>query len=79
MVKISGSYLDTEDFEEDDDIAVEYPCPFCSDDYDLVELCHHIDEEHQLEANHGVCEIHVVFQYRLLLLPFVIEASHEVV
>ncbi|CAH2039087.1 unnamed protein product [Thlaspi arvense] len=49
----SGSYLDTGDFEEDDDIAVDYPCPFCSDDYDLVELCHHIDEEHQLEANHG--------------------------
>ncbi|ESQ36662.1 hypothetical protein EUTSA_v10008730mg [Eutrema salsugineum] len=54
----SGSYLDTEDFEEeDDDIAVDYPCPFCSDDYDLVELCHHIDEEHQLEANHGICPV----------------------
>ncbi|KAG5374667.1 hypothetical protein IGI04_039263 [Brassica rapa subsp. trilocularis] len=50
----SGSYLDSGDFEEDeDDVEVEYPCPFCSDDYDLVELCHHIDEEHSLEATHG--------------------------
>uniref|UniRef100_A0A1J3I7S9 Protein DEHYDRATION-INDUCED 19-like protein 2 n=1 Tax=Noccaea caerulescens TaxID=107243 RepID=A0A1J3I7S9_NOCCA len=53
----SGSYLDTEDFEEDDDVAMEYPCPFCSDDYDLIELCHHIDEEHQLEDTHGICPV----------------------
>ncbi|KAJ0235697.1 Protein DEHYDRATION-INDUCED 19 2 [Hirschfeldia incana] len=57
----SGSYRDSGDFEEeedDDDVEVEdYPCPFCSDDYDLVELCHHIDEEHQLEATHGVCPV----------------------
>ncbi|CAF1923528.1 unnamed protein product [Brassica oleracea var. botrytis] len=54
----SGSYLDSVDFEEDeDDVEVDYPCPFCSDDYDLVELCHHIDEEHNLEATHGVCPV----------------------
>ncbi|XP_013583700.1 PREDICTED: protein DEHYDRATION-INDUCED 19 homolog 2 [Brassica oleracea var. oleracea] len=54
----SGSYLDSGDFEEDeDDVEVDYPCPFCSDDYDLVELCHHIDEEHNLEATHGVCPV----------------------
>jgi len=53
----SGPYQDLEEFEEvDDDIAVEYPCPFCASDYDLVELCHHIDEEHRHEANNGVCE-----------------------
>lgn len=44
--------------EGDDEMAVDYPCPFCSDDYDLVELCHHIDEEHQLDANNGVISIH---------------------
>ncbi|WZZ84130.1 hypothetical protein YC2023_104702 [Brassica napus] len=61
----SGSYRDTGEFDEDydddddddDDVEVDYQCPFCSDDYDLVELCHHIDEEHQLEATHGVCPV----------------------
>ncbi|XP_018486522.1 protein DEHYDRATION-INDUCED 19 homolog 2 [Raphanus sativus] len=60
----SGSYLDSGDFEEeeeedddDDDVEMDYPCPFCSDDYDLVELCHHIDEEHQLEATYGLCPV----------------------
>ncbi|WZZ19626.1 hypothetical protein YC2023_112715 [Brassica napus] len=60
----SGSYRDSGEFDEDyddddddDDVEVDYQCPFCSDDYDLVELCHHIDEEHQLEATHGVCPV----------------------
>ncbi|KAJ0245239.1 Protein DEHYDRATION-INDUCED 19 2 [Hirschfeldia incana] len=55
----SGSYLDSGDYEEEEeeDVEVEYPCPFCSDDYDLVELCHHIDEEHHLEATYGVCPV----------------------
>ncbi|KAG7619350.1 Drought induced 19 protein type zinc-binding domain [Arabidopsis suecica] len=50
----SGSCIE---FEDDDEMAVDYPCPFCSDDYDLVELCHHIDEEHQLDANNGICPV----------------------
>ncbi|CAL9232825.1 unnamed protein product [Arabidopsis halleri] len=53
----SGSCIEFEDVEGDDEMAVDYPCPFCSDDYDLVELCHHIDEEHQLDANNGICPV----------------------
>ncbi|EOA21515.1 hypothetical protein CARUB_v10001912mg [Capsella rubella] len=53
----SGSCIEFEDVEEDDEMEVDYPCPFCSDDYDLVELCHHIDEEHQLDANNGICPV----------------------
>ncbi|CAN8248065.1 unnamed protein product [Cochlearia groenlandica] len=53
----SGSCNEFEDVEEDEEMAVDYPCPFCSDGYDLVELCHHIDEEHQLHANNGVCPV----------------------
>lgn len=50
-------------------MAVDYPCPFCSDDYDLVELCHHIDEEHQLDSNNGVISIHMY-----LIMEFLHEA-----
>ncbi|XP_010422620.1 PREDICTED: protein DEHYDRATION-INDUCED 19 homolog 5 isoform X2 [Camelina sativa] len=66
---------------EDDETAVEYPCPFCSDDYDLVELCHHVDEEHQLDANNGICPVcsrrvkmhmvdHITTQHRDVLKLF---------
>ncbi|CAF1702747.1 unnamed protein product [Brassica oleracea var. botrytis] len=49
----SGSCIEFEDVEEDDEMEVDYQCPFYTDDYDLVELCHHIDEEHHLDANNG--------------------------
>jgi hypothetical protein len=50
----SGSCME---FEDSDEMAVNYPCPFCSDDYDLAELCDHIDEEHALDANNGICPV----------------------
>lgn len=73
MVNISGPYQDLEEFEEvDDDIAVEYPCPFCASDYDLVELCHHIDEEHQLDANNGVIATRIHLPNQLLFFKLYI-------
>ncbi|XP_019158604.1 PREDICTED: protein DEHYDRATION-INDUCED 19 homolog 3-like isoform X1 [Ipomoea nil] len=48
-------------FEEidmvDDDIREEFPCPFCSEYFDIVGLCFHIDDEHPLEAKNGVCPV----------------------
>ncbi|XWS46599.1 hypothetical protein CRYUN_Cryun14cG0082200 [Craigia yunnanensis] len=46
-----------EEIEEDDELKTEYPCPYCSEDFDLLGLCYHIDEEHHLEANYGVCPV----------------------
>lgn len=48
-------------FEEidvaDDDIREEFPCPFCSEYFDIVGLCCHIDDEHPVEARNGVCPV----------------------
>ncbi|XWS36140.1 hypothetical protein CRYUN_Cryun20dG0059100 [Craigia yunnanensis] len=49
----SDIYIDFEEIEEDDELKTEYPCPYCSEDFDLLGLCCHIDEEHHLEANYG--------------------------
>ena len=43
-----------EEIEADDDIRDEYPCPFCSEYFDIVGLCCHIDDEHPVEAKNGV-------------------------
>ncbi|KAK8630811.1 hypothetical protein V6N13_079585 [Hibiscus sabdariffa] len=45
------------EIEEDDELKTEYPCPYCSEDFDLLGLCCHIDDEHHLEAGHGVCPV----------------------
>lgn len=49
--------IDFDDLEGDDDSKVEFPCPFCSEDFDIVGLCCHIDEEHPTESNYGICTV----------------------
>lgn len=43
-------------FEEidEDDIREEFSCPFCSEYFDIVGLCCHMDDEHPMEAKNGV-------------------------
>ncbi|CAK9135053.1 unnamed protein product [Ilex paraguariensis] len=61
------SYIDVEEFEEyeddndddeyDDNGKSELACPFCSEDFDLVELCCHIDDKHHWEAKSRICPV----------------------
>ncbi|KAI4310936.1 hypothetical protein MLD38_035878 [Melastoma candidum] len=46
-------------FEEidEDDAKEEFPCPFCSDYFDIIGLCCHIDDEHPTESKNGVCPV----------------------
>ncbi|CAA2961882.1 Hypothetical predicted protein [Olea europaea subsp. europaea] len=46
-----------EEMDMDGDVREEYPCPFCSEYFDIVGLCCHIDDEHPAEAKNGVCPI----------------------
>lgn len=46
-----------EEFEANDDKREEYICPFCSEYFDIVGLCCHIDDEHPVEAKNGVCPV----------------------
>jgi len=40
-----------------DEQRPEYLCPFCAEDFDIVGLCCHMDEEHTVQAKNGVCPI----------------------
>lgn len=53
----SDMLMGFEDLEGDDDIREEFPCPFCSEYFDIVGLCCHIDDEHPVEAKNGVCPV----------------------
>ncbi|KAI4349919.1 hypothetical protein L6164_010460 [Bauhinia variegata] len=53
----SDMLMGFEENDGDDDIREEFLCPFCSDHFDIVGFCCHIDEEHPLEAKNGVCPI----------------------
>jgi hypothetical protein len=58
-----------EEIDGDDESRAEFLCPFCADDYDVVGLCCHIDEEHPVEAKNGVpiSFFSLIFGYNSLL------------
>jgi len=43
--------------DDDDDVKEEFLCPFCSEYFDIVGLCCHIDEEHPVEVKNGLCPV----------------------
>ncbi|XP_031405899.1 protein DEHYDRATION-INDUCED 19 homolog 3-like isoform X2 [Punica granatum] len=53
----SDMFMGFEEIDGDDDVREEFPCPFCSEYFDIGGLCCHIDDEHPTEANNGVCPI----------------------
>jgi len=54
----SEIYLGGDDaVEVEDDYKQEFLCPFCADEFDIVGLCCHVDEEHPVELKQGVCPI----------------------
>ena len=50
-------FIEIDDFDGDEDLRLEFQCPFCSEDFDLLGLCYHIDEEHHSEPKSGVCDL----------------------
>ncbi|CAK9154644.1 unnamed protein product [Ilex paraguariensis] len=53
----SNMLMAFEELDADDDIREEFPCPFCSEYFDIVGLCCHIDDEHPIEAKNGECPV----------------------
>ncbi|KAJ4722080.1 Protein DEHYDRATION-INDUCED 19 like [Melia azedarach] len=51
---IGGGYDET---DGDDELGALFLCPFCAEDFDIVGLCCHVDEDHPLEAKNGVCPV----------------------
>lgn len=52
-------YLGEDDVDRHDDPAVEFLCPFCGEDFDMVGLYCHIDDEHPIELKNGVLSLSV--------------------
>ncbi|GFP85283.1 protein dehydration-induced 19 homolog 4 [Phtheirospermum japonicum] len=42
-----------EECDGDEELRPEFLCPFCAEEFDVVGLCCHIDEEHSNEASNG--------------------------
>ncbi|KAK4477631.1 hypothetical protein RD792_016869 [Penstemon davidsonii] len=46
-----------EEYEREEELRPEFLCPFCAEEFDMLGLCCHIDEEHTIESKNGVCPV----------------------
>ncbi|KAK9267112.1 hypothetical protein L1049_010619 [Liquidambar formosana] len=49
--------LSVDDFEVEDEVRPDFPCPYCYEDFDVVSLCSHLEDEHSCESRVTVCPI----------------------
>lgn len=49
----SGNFsdrLNIDDFEVEEEVRPDFPCPYCHEDFDIASLCSHLEEEHSSES-----------------------------
>nr|DAD21046.1 TPA_asm: hypothetical protein HUJ06_022509 [Nelumbo nucifera] len=42
--------LSFDDFEVEEEVRPDFPCPYCYEDYDIASLCSHLEDEHPFES-----------------------------
>ncbi|KAH6777340.1 hypothetical protein C2S52_007219 [Perilla frutescens var. hirtella] len=68
--------------EEVNDVEIEekseeLACPFCSEDFDVLGLCCHIDADHRMEVKPGICPV-CATKVRINMASHVI-TQHEII
>ncbi|KAK4361133.1 hypothetical protein RND71_020085 [Anisodus tanguticus] len=42
--------LSIDDFEVEEEVRPDFPCPYCYEDFDISSLCSHLEEDHSCES-----------------------------
>lgn len=46
-----------DDYEAEEELRQEFPCPYCYEEHDIASLCCHLEDEHPFESRATVCPI----------------------
>ncbi|XVF27600.1 hypothetical protein REPUB_Repub14bG0122200 [Reevesia pubescens] len=49
--------LSIDDFEVEDEVRPDFPCPYCYEDFDIASLCSHLEDEHPCESKVTVANV----------------------
>ncbi|XP_047308710.1 protein DEHYDRATION-INDUCED 19-like [Impatiens glandulifera] len=49
--------LNIDDFEVEEDVRHDFICPYCYEDFDIVSLCSHLEDDHSCESKVALCPI----------------------
>lgn len=68
--------LSIDDFEVEDEVRSDFPCPYCYEDYDIASLCSHLEDEHSSESRVTVCPVCSVKVTRDMLSHLTLQHGH---
>ncbi|KAJ8761438.1 hypothetical protein K2173_001569 [Erythroxylum novogranatense] len=68
--------LSIDDFEVDDEVRPDFPCPYCYEDFDIVSLCSHLEDEHSCESKVTMCPVCSAKISRDLLSHITLQHGH---
>ncbi|XP_008225137.1 PREDICTED: protein DEHYDRATION-INDUCED 19-like [Prunus mume] len=68
--------LSIDDFEVEDEVRPDFPCPYCYEDFDIASLCSHLEDEHSCESKVTVCPICSVKVARDMLSHITLQHGH---
>ncbi|KAL9452471.1 hypothetical protein AB3S75_008290 [Citrus x aurantiifolia] len=68
--------LSIDDFEVEDDVRPDFPCPYCYEDFDIASLCSHLEDEHSCESKVTVCPVCSVKVARDMLSHITLQHGH---
>ncbi|KAI7731591.1 hypothetical protein M8C21_015193 [Ambrosia artemisiifolia] len=74
-----GSYIDLEDSEEEEEEEsnLELVCPYCSEGFDALGLCVHLEDQHPLEIKLGVCPLCATDLGRNMISHLIIQHQNQ--
>ncbi|EOY28175.1 PREDICTED: protein DEHYDRATION-INDUCED 19 homolog 4 [Theobroma cacao] len=68
--------LSMDDFEVDDEVRPDFPCPYCYEDFDIASLCSHLEDEHPCESKVTICPVCSVKVARDMLSHIMLQHGH---
>ncbi|XP_057750517.1 protein DEHYDRATION-INDUCED 19-like isoform X1 [Arachis stenosperma] len=68
--------LGMDDFDLEEEVRPDFPCPYCYEDFDIASLCSHLEDEHSCESRVTICPICSVKVARDMLSHITLQHGH---
>lgn len=68
--------LGIDDFDVEEEVRPDFPCPYCYEDFDIGSLCSHLEDEHSCESKVTICPICSVKVARDMLSHITMQHGH---
>lgn len=68
--------LNFDDFEVEEEVRPDFPCPYCYEDFDIASLCSHLEDEHSCESKVTICPVCSIKVTRNMLNHITLQHGH---